>query len=93
MVEFLENPQIEELLTEIPGWEVENNVLHRKYILLDFAEALTFVAKIGVLAQELEIYPEIDIRWNQVFLRISDSNKKGLTNLHFSLANKIEALD
>jgi 4a-hydroxytetrahydrobiopterin dehydratase len=91
-VKLIDEPEMEARLLELPGWQCEDNVLKREYILNDFASALSFVNAVGALAEKANHHPDIDIRWNKVRLVLSTHSKGGLTNLDFSLAAQIEAL-
>jgi len=90
--ELLDDPAIESRLCELPGWRLDDSTIRREYIFMDFAEALAFVNAVGELAEKANHHPDIDIRWNKVILSLSSHSMGGLTDLDFSLAEKIEAL-
>lgn len=58
----------------------------------DFADSLRFVNAVGALAEELDHHPDVDIRWNEVTLRLSTHSAGGLTELDLELARRIDAL-
>jgi len=57
----------------------------------DFASSLAFVNGVGVLAEDMDHHPDIDIRWNVVTLRLSTHSAGGITELDLELARRIDA--
>ena len=51
------------------GWVEANGALEREFEFADFAEALAFVNRVGLLAEEANHHPDVEIRWNRVRLR------------------------
>jgi 4a-hydroxytetrahydrobiopterin dehydratase len=93
MNEVLDSPAIESRLSELPAWHREGDTIFCQRVLKNFAESLDFVQRVGALAEAADHHPDIDIRWNKVRLVLSTHSKGGLTELDFSLAAQIEALD
>jgi 4a-hydroxytetrahydrobiopterin dehydratase len=77
-------------LAGVPAWTLEEREIMRTFVHPDFAAALAFVNRVGVLAEEVNHHPDIDIRWNKVTLRLSTHSKGGLTTLDFDLAAQID---
>lgn len=51
------------------GWVESNGALEREFEFADFAEALAFVNRVGLVAEEANHHPDVEIRWNRVRLR------------------------
>ena len=90
----LEKSRTQELLKEIPGWQLEGNKkISREFRFKNFKEALAFVNRVGALAEEEGHHPDIFVHdWNKVRLELSTHAIKGLSENDFILAAKIETL-
>jgi 4a-hydroxytetrahydrobiopterin dehydratase len=74
-------------------WEIIEKKLTKNFEHNDFAEALSFINKIGVLAEEMNHHPDI-LLYDYKFVRITlfTHSKKMITNLDQELAEKIDKL-
>lgn len=79
-------------VASVPNWELSNDRIVRSFHFKNFGEALTFVNRVGELAEAMDHHPDIDIRWNKVRLGLSTHSAGGLTSLDFDLAGQINAL-
>jgi 4a-hydroxytetrahydrobiopterin dehydratase len=80
----------EEIVQMLPsGWERQGAEITRLVKFVDFKEAIGFVNRVADLAEKANHHPDIDIRWNKVFLRLSTHSKGGLTDIDFALAAEI----
>lgn len=75
-----------------PEWELGEEELTRTLEFADFADALGFVVRIGLIAEKMGHHPDIDIRWNKVGLRLSTHSAGGLTEKDLELAQAISAI-
>lgn len=82
---------VETQLGRIPAWQSHDDAISRRFEFADFAAALQFVNVVADRAEKANHHPDIDIRWNKVLLRLSTHSAGGLTELDFSLAEKIDA--
>lgn len=91
---ILSSQEIETKLKILPGWSTENDQLSKEFQLKDFITALAFVIKIGAAAEAMNHHPDIHIHsWNKVRFTLSTHSVGGVTDLDFSLAQKIEELE
>jgi 4a-hydroxytetrahydrobiopterin dehydratase len=51
------------------------------------------VNAVGALAERVDHHPDIDIRWNRVYLRLSTHSAGGITQRDLDLAAQIDGLD
>lgn len=77
------------LLTE---WVHEGKEIQRTFQFQNFATALAFVNRVGLLSEEANHHPDIDLRWGKVTLHLTTHSLGGLTQLDFALAEKINSL-
>ena len=62
----LTTEEIEEALTELPGWTVVEGKLFKAYKFDSFAQALGWMDSAGVQAEKLDHHPE----WSNVYNRV-----------------------
>lgn len=74
------------------GWERAGVELVKVRVGRDFADALAYVNAVGVLAEQMNHHPDVDIRWNTVTLRLSTHSAGGITRSDLDLAARIDAL-
>lgn len=86
----LEAGQIEEFLSGHDGWSREGDSLVRTFEFADFTGAMGFVIRVALAAEKAGHHPDIDIRWNQVTLRLSTHSEGGLTEKDTELAGAID---
>ena len=85
--------EIEAFMTRFPQWVVkDNHEISRKFKFKNFAEALVFVNKIGVLAESEGHHPDISFGWGYVTITLSTHTVLGLSENDFILAAKIDTL-
>jgi 4a-hydroxytetrahydrobiopterin dehydratase len=80
------------LFEKTPGWELADNVLSRRFRFRDFREAMAFVNRVAVIAEEEGHHPDIHISWNRVRLELTTHAIKGLSENDFIMAAKVSEL-
>ncbi len=85
----LSSDEVSKALESVPGWSVDNNMLTRTFRFASFVEAVGFVNTAAALAEELDHHPDIDIRYNVVYMALTSHDSAGLTELDFRLASRI----
>jgi 4a-hydroxytetrahydrobiopterin dehydratase len=88
----LNEAQVATRLGELKTWTHDGNAIRNIYEFPDFVGSLTFVNKVGELAEAANHHPDIDIRYNKVILVLSTHSAGGLTTKDFDLATQIEEL-
>ncbi len=86
----LTEPEIQEAVKSIPGWERNTDSIVRLYKFNDFNEAMVFVNRTAGLAERADHHPDILIRYNKVTLTLSTHSAGGLTKKDFQLAREID---
>lgn len=82
------------LLKQVPGWEVRDDakMLSRTFKFKNFAEALAFTNKIGVVAEDEGHHPDIELGWGYVMVKLTTHAIKGLSENDFIVAAKVNTL-
>lgn len=84
--------EAEEMALQVPGWELEENRLIRRFRFKDFREAMVFVNRVADLAESEGHHPDIYISWNRVRLELTTHAIKGLSENDFIIASKVNDL-
>jgi 4a-hydroxytetrahydrobiopterin dehydratase len=79
-------------LKRLDGWSLGGNEIHKTWEFEDFVQAMKFVNSVAVIAEKFNHHPDIDIRWNKVYLTLSTHSPGGLTLLDFAVAKSIDEL-
>ena len=89
----LNDSEIQESLSELSGWRIENGKLHKSFQFDSFVDAFGFMTKSALVAEAMNHHPDIFMHsWNKVKISISTHDKGGVTLKDFDLANKIQEL-
>jgi 4a-hydroxytetrahydrobiopterin dehydratase len=93
----MERAQADELLSQLGNdWRIEDNgylFLEKTYRFKDFAQALSFVNRVGALAEEQAHHPDIRLSWGRATVQIWTHKIKGLTESDFVFAAKCDRLE
>jgi 4a-hydroxytetrahydrobiopterin dehydratase len=90
-METYNETQIGEKLKTLSGWSFKDNAIEREYNMKSFNEALGFMVRIGLFAEQMDHHPDIFNVYNQLKIRIYTHSVNGITKLDFDLATKIES--
>lgn len=75
-------------------WKEENNQLVRKFEFEDFVSAFDFMARVAVIAEELNHHPEWTNVYNKVEIRLSTHDAGDVvTEKDHELASRIDELE
>lgn len=90
----LKGEALTKLHTELGGgWRlVDGHHLEKRYEFPNFVQALEFVKRIGVLAEEVDHHPEIRFSWGWAELVIYTHKIDGLTESDFVWAARADRL-
>jgi len=89
----LKGESLAALQRQLPQWQVVNeHHLTREFRFPDFRQALEFVNRGGVIAEEQGHHPNILLAWGRAEITIWTHKIDGLTESDFILAAKIDQL-
>jgi 4a-hydroxytetrahydrobiopterin dehydratase len=80
------------LIESVPGWELVDRMLQRRFRFRDFKAAMTFVNRVAGIAESEGHHPDIHISWNRVRLELTTHAIKGLSENDFIMAAKVSEL-
>lgn len=88
----LQGDDLKTLLAQLgTGWSViDDHHLQKEYKFKDFRQALEFVNRVGVLADEQGHHPDIYLAWGKVRIEMWTHKINGLTESDFVFAAKAD---
>lgn len=89
----LKGQELAKLHQQVPKWRVVNeHHINREFPFPDFRSALTFVNRVGELAEEQGHHPNILLTWGRAEITLWTHKIDGLTESDFIMAAKIDQL-
>lgn len=88
----LSDTDIQARLGSMPGWSVVDGKLHREYKFQDFVHAFGFMASAALVAESMNHHPEWFNVYSTVNVDLATHDAGGITELDFTLADKMEEL-
>jgi 4a-hydroxytetrahydrobiopterin dehydratase len=82
--------EVQEGLAKLPGWELRDGRLRKRFQFRTFLRAIAFVNSVAYLAESAGHHPDITINYNRVTLRLVTHSEGALTDRDFALAGEIE---
>ena len=84
--------ELSEAIAKLDGWTVDGKMLKKRLKFENFAQALSFVNKIGVLAESADHHPDINFGWGYAELALTTHDRGGITDVDIALAAKIDQI-
>ena len=88
----LPTTEIAKRLQALEGWELADDALsiHKTFKFRNFVEAFGFMTQCAIHAEKLDHHPEWSNVYRTVEVKLTTHSSKGLTELDFELAKKME---
>jgi len=74
-------------------WQEQDNKLIREFSFPDFKSALAFVNKVGVLAEQEQHHPDIELGWGRAKISLTTHDQGGVTDKDRTLSSHIDAIE
>jgi 4a-hydroxytetrahydrobiopterin dehydratase len=86
--------KIGEMLREVPGWRVSEDlvILTKRFRFPDFTGTMVFVNQIAALAEEQGHHPDFCVRYDVLDVQLSTHAIRGLSENDFIMAAKLDIL-
>jgi len=88
----LSDDEITKLLSRMNGWRTMNGKLHKIYECRDFNAAFGNMTRVALVAEAMNHHPEWSNVWKRVSFHLVTHSVKGISDLDFVLAEKIEEI-
>jgi 4a-hydroxytetrahydrobiopterin dehydratase len=85
----LTDDEVQQQLSSLQGWTLAHGKLHREITCKDFIAAFGKMTQVALVAQSMDHHPEWSNVYNKVVIDLNTHSVKGLSNLDFQLAAKI----
>lgn len=87
---LLSQKKIQAWIDNREGWKLLDKAIRKRYDFPSFRGAIVFVNRIATVADELNHHPDIEIRYDKVFLTLSTHDAGGVTQKDIDLAARID---
>ena len=88
----LTDAQIQENLTQVDGWTIENGKLHKEFQFDNFVSAFGFMTQLALVAESLNHHPEWFNVYNRVTIDLTTHDAGGISDLDFQWAKQADAI-
>src|SRR5437588_9322998 len=88
----LSDAEIKTLLSKAKGWSLVNGKLLREFACKDSVTAFGNMTRVALVAEAMNHHPEWSNVWNKVVFDLTTHSVKGISDLDFVLAEKIEEI-
>jgi 4a-hydroxytetrahydrobiopterin dehydratase len=88
----LTETQINEHLGKLTNWALVDGKLHREFTCKDFVAAFGKMTSVALVAESMNHHPEWFNVWNKVVIDLNTHSVKGISDLDFTLAGKIDEI-
>lgn len=79
-------------LSELQGWELIDDKLSKTFRFDAFVTAFGFMTSVALVAESLNHHPEWSNVYNRVTIALTTHDVGGISDLDFTLAQRIEAI-
>lgn len=88
----LSDDEVNDRLQKLTGWTLSGGKLHREFACKDFVAAFGCMTRVALVAESMNHHPEWFNVWNKVVIDLNTHSVKGISDLDFALAGKIDAI-
>jgi 4a-hydroxytetrahydrobiopterin dehydratase len=83
---------LERELKSLPGWEVRDGWLRRKYVTPGWPHTLMLANTIGYVAEAAYHHPDLELGYAQVVVKLQTHRVKAISDSDVALAKQIDAV-
>jgi len=88
----LSEAEIQAKLENLPGWSLQDGKLHRQFQFRSFVEAFGWMSSVALVAESMGHHPEWTNVYNRVRVDLTTHDAGGITELDFTLAQRMNEL-
>jgi len=92
MSTVLSEAEVQQALTQLPGWKRSGKAIDRVFQFDSFIKAMEFVNQIAEAAEAVNHHPDMLISYNKVTLSLISHDSGGVTNRDIRMAARINEL-
>lgn len=91
-VKKLADAAIQQRLTQVNGWTVQDGKLHKEFQFDTFVTAFGFMTQLALIAESMNHHPEWFNVYNRVTIDLMTHDAGGISELDFEWASRADAL-
>jgi 4a-hydroxytetrahydrobiopterin dehydratase len=91
-VSQLSSVELEQHLTQLPGWTVQDGKLYRQFQFPDFVTAFGFMSSMALYSEAIGHHPEWFNVYNRVTVHLTTHDSGGITSKDIDWATKANTL-
>ncbi|MGE4239261.1 4a-hydroxytetrahydrobiopterin dehydratase [Ramlibacter sp.] len=84
------------LSNDAPGWKLsgdgDETGIEKSYAFANYHETMAFVNAVAFIAHGMDHHPDLSVHYNRCVVRYRTHDAKGITELDFEAAARVEAL-
>ena len=84
--------EIEKALTDLPGWEIKDGSLYRRFVFHDFVQAFGFMTEVALVAERSNHHPDWRNSYRTVEVWLSTHEAGGISKKDILLAVAMQRL-
>ncbi len=88
----LDENELKMAINTLNDWRVEGTKLKKQLKFPNFAEALSFVNRVGALADAADHHPDITFGWGYAEIALTTHDRGGVTDVDIALAKRIDEI-
>jgi 4a-hydroxytetrahydrobiopterin dehydratase len=91
-VPALTQDEAKNLLKQLDGWELKNNVISKTFVFKNYYQTIAFVNAVAWMTHREDHHPDMTVGYNQCRVEYSTHAIGGLSENDFICAAKVDAL-
>jgi 4a-hydroxytetrahydrobiopterin dehydratase len=88
----LSKPELDTYLSQLDGWSIQNDKLHKEFKFKDFVQAFGFMSSMALFSEGLNHHPEWFNVYNKVIVDLITHDANGITSKDIDWARKANDL-
>lgn len=88
----LTETEVTAAIVGLDGWNFENDSLKKSVKFENFADAISYVNRVGNVAETADHHPDITFGWGYADILLTTHDRGGVTDVDIAVAAKIDAI-
>jgi 4a-hydroxytetrahydrobiopterin dehydratase len=88
----LSKPELDTYLSQLDGWSIQNDKLHKEFKFKDFVRAFGFMSSMALFSEGMNHHPEWFNVYNKVIVDLMTHDAGGITSKDIDWARKANDL-
>ena len=88
----LSNSDIQYAISDLNGWEFENNAIHKIFTFESYLNSIAFINRLAEIAEENNHHPDMVVGWCKIDVAFTSHDQGGVTTACIEMAKKIESV-